>query len=665
MRCSLLTLSTYLDGELAPERAGELEAHLVACARCTDGLGYLREEQEHIRGLAGVTASVGAATELLATVGITFAPEERQAPGPQFLLELAQSRDAAAAAEHADESENGAVVELSGSAAAPAANGTAAADADHGKGAARATDFDDYEEADAGILEASPPAPPSWSSRYTPAMHARISALRPAEPERVIPPPESTHAETEVPETADAETEEHETPVAETPVRETPEVDAPASEAWLFDTPVEEAEATAIPVVEEQAAEATAPETESLPRALIARDEPVPETPPESVRPAPPPELTEAPAAATAAPLQAPRSSSWLDRARDAVALRWALMRGAPPTADDIDDENIQIVSGAGAPSHPRRQQHRPVTEARMPSPAEADAQRPADMPMEMMAPAEAFEKPRAPKEPEASAPTPAAPAANAAPAAAPEKPAPRADAGAGRHVRALHGDRRGWWRPRVPSKRPTTLPGPMTDRRLWVFGGSVAILALIGVLVGKTTSVPSQNAAGTAPHPSAITQPTAPALASAAPSVAPSAVATPPPTPKPTPTPAAAAPSPTKLTGAQNLGAGATGVSVQDLRYGSHPNDFRIVFDLSGSGSPATTVGFGNTTTLYVVFTGVSGSSSVTQPSSGQEVTAVKLLQPSPIAGTTVYEITLANPATLSTIYLQSPLRLVIDLGS
>ena len=80
---------------------------------------------------------------------------------------------------------------------------------------------------------------------------------------------------------------------------------------------------------------------------------------------------------------------------------------------------------------------------------------------------------------------------------------------------------------------------------------------------------------------------------------------------------------------------------------------------------SPATTVGFGNATTLYVVFTGVSGSSSVTQPSSGQEVTAVNLLQPSPIAGTTVYEITLANPATLSTIYLQSPLRLVIDLGS
>ncbi|HEX6537703.1 MAG TPA: zf-HC2 domain-containing protein [Candidatus Dormibacteraeota bacterium] len=685
MRCSLLTLSTYLDGELAPERAGALEAHLVACPRCTDGLGYLREEQEHIRGLAGVTASAGAANELLTTVGITFAPESEaadEAPGPQFLLELAESRDAAAAAQHDDESENGAIVELSGSAAAAAANGTLAAGdaakeaATHAGDVERSGDDEIIEEADAGILGPSPPAPPSWSSRYTPAMHARISSLKPAEPERVIPLPEATNPETSELDTADT--------AAGDPETEAPEAEAEAADPELPETVPEIAAAeTTIP-------EETVPETTALPPALIAPDEPVPETPRESVRPAPPPERTEAPPAASAAPLQAPRPASWLDRARDAVALRWALMRGASPTADDLDDENIQIVSGSGAPSRPRRQPYRPITEAKMPSSAEGGAQRPAamqavsplspfdslDMPMEMMAPVEAFDRPvapsgerdapnrpaekeRAPTEPVASTPTIEEPAAGTAVAAAAAAAAPRAEATAGRHVRALHGEKRSWKRPRIPGPRPTALPGPMSDRRLWVFGGSVAILALIGVLVGKSTTAPSHNAAGIVPNPTAIAQPTAPALASAAPTVA----ATPQPTPKPTPVPTPAAPNANKLTGAQNLGSGVTGVSVQDLRYGAHPHDFRIVFDLSGSGSPTTTVGFGSPTTLYVVFTGVTGSASVTQPSSGQEVTAVNLLQPSPISGKTVYEITLASPANLSTIYLQSPLRLVIDL--
>ena len=54
MRCSLLVLSTYLDGELEGHKRGELEAHLVGCQRCRSGLGYLSEEVERIAALATV-----------------------------------------------------------------------------------------------------------------------------------------------------------------------------------------------------------------------------------------------------------------------------------------------------------------------------------------------------------------------------------------------------------------------------------------------------------------------------------------------------------------------------------------------------------------------------------------------------------------------------------
>ena len=102
----------------------------------------------------------------------------------------------------------------------------------------------------------------------------------------------------------------------------------------------------------------------------------------------------------------------------------------------------------------------------------------------------------------------------------------------------------------------------------------------------------------------------------------------------------------------------------MQDLRYGAHPGDFRIVFDLSGSGSPTTTVGFGNPTTLYVEFSGVTGGTAPAQPPAGNTATAVTLLPPSTMPGKTVYKITLSAAATLQTSYLQGPVRLVIDLG-
>src|SRR5579864_848262 len=79
MRCSLLTLSSYVDHELPPEQSGELEAHLIACVRCSTALGYLREEAERIHSLAAAHASPGAADRLLIEVGLA-APVRAEDP---------------------------------------------------------------------------------------------------------------------------------------------------------------------------------------------------------------------------------------------------------------------------------------------------------------------------------------------------------------------------------------------------------------------------------------------------------------------------------------------------------------------------------------------------------------------------------------------------------
>ncbi|HEY6538963.1 MAG TPA: zf-HC2 domain-containing protein, partial [Candidatus Dormibacteraeota bacterium] len=65
MKCSLLTLSCALDGELSRERQLELDAHLITCDRCKTGMRYLRDETERISLLAPVRLPGATATALL------------------------------------------------------------------------------------------------------------------------------------------------------------------------------------------------------------------------------------------------------------------------------------------------------------------------------------------------------------------------------------------------------------------------------------------------------------------------------------------------------------------------------------------------------------------------------------------------------------------------
>ncbi len=74
MKCSLLTLSTFIDDELAPQRRAEVDAHLIGCSRCSAGAATLREEKARVGQLARVSIDPGSAQLMLEQVGIAIDP---------------------------------------------------------------------------------------------------------------------------------------------------------------------------------------------------------------------------------------------------------------------------------------------------------------------------------------------------------------------------------------------------------------------------------------------------------------------------------------------------------------------------------------------------------------------------------------------------------------
>ena len=548
MRCSLLTLSSYIDGELAPERAGELEAHVIACQRCSAGLGYLREEAERIHGLAPVRALPDAAERLLVEVGLVARP---------------------------------------------------------------------------GVAEPPPEAPlPLY-----------------------VPPPASGH---------ELEFEPLLEPTLELPARVQRPANGTGGRVSIPTAPAlgEEIAAQVAPVVDEPVAEAETPAE-------------VPATPP--------------PDHATSMPIAA--SPAFMERIRDAIAVRLALRRGAV-VADDVDD-GVQIVSGTGAPGWGGRRAQELQRERRERSAAAAVPAAALDFGGGARDPEPASPEPQPPESAHTQVPAPREEPPPERPHVRPQLPewyvpppapepiaAPAPDERPGRHLRALQSGRAGAARTLAGIRawgagrgRPAGTARAINDRRLWVFGAAVAVLLIIGLIVGKsvTQTTPIAIAPGAVPNPTAIALTPSAQPATAAPTAA--ATAQPTATPRPTPQPAA---NPLQLSGAQTLGDRGTGWHVEDLRYGAHPNDFRIVYDLTGGagGNPRATVGYGNATTLYVELSGVTGGTAPQQPPAGNVVTSVKLLQPSPVSGKTVYEITLTHQAGLSTIFLAGPTRLVIDLS-
>ena len=619
MRCSLLVLSSYLDGELPPERASELEAHLIACSRCSTALGYLREESQRVAGLMRVHVDEHATREMFALIGLTSDdPDDVPPPRNTWHREAPEQTDA------------------------PPWMGSSTS----------------------RTLPWAPRPAPSQPEYDPPVMEWREDRM---EDEDLVPEDDAVAEPMPI------------EPVAEHPAILEQETlfDAPQSEvaAQLEEPPSMSWGEPPLHTADDEVELAGSTYAESAPGDVYI-DTTEPEVDTFAPIPEPPPMPVHAPAGG---------ASGLLNRMRDAVAVRLALMRG---TKSDMDD-SVQIVSGAGAPSW----EGRPVNRGYM---QRMERRRGGGFPMSPAASSDAMGmgvdeplEPQSNQPPEApaSAPHPPAPLFESTVATAVAPPRIEADAGAisdvispeapearspfapeqetgfdddvppvlpsrpGRHMRSVaRGQTNGSSRfsgfgqlSAAVAHRTGAQHGPGVgvsgvDRRLWIFGGAVVVLMLVGILAGKATSpLPS---AGVATHPAAVPS-LAPshASASAAPTVAPTAAPTPPPTPLA---------GPQSLANQVTLGTGAGGFTVSSIAYGRHAGgQLWIVLDVSpasGTRFPNVAIGFGDPQTLYVEFTGAIAGGPPTQPGPGAVVTAVRVLQPSPIPGRTIYAFALTK---------------------
>jgi len=550
MRCSLLILSTSLDGELTQSRAAELEAHLVGCTRCHAGLGYLHEESERISGLARVYIPDYSVHALMAQVGII--DEDTRLPGTM------------------------------------------------------------------------PPTPPRVHPSATEpwfghdAGKALPWAPPPRRPEAPIPEPRA-------------------------PIETSPSEPVDDTHVEIAGTAVEPAQR----VIEDQPIpapdEAQTPEDEDSFDIDISQPPPIPQQLPQEAGP------------------------RFIKRIRDAIAVRWALTRGVQTD----DDDSVEIVSGSGAgewtESARQRVQRERAAQRAMSATSHIDEATVAAVSWAPPAPAPSAQ-PETPRPEMPTQPRPLLDWEDQPPAPAPApvpRPSPPRTETPGRHTRIVSTGSnfsvRSWLKPRVRAPSRPHLPlgqaaatSPLADPRIWVFAGGAFLLLVIGVLTGKhTTAIPSL-----AQNPVASAHPSARAVPSSAPVLPPPPVATPVPTA-----------SPLQLTGTQTLGSGARGFAVTGMRYAQHAGgDFRMVFDMApvsgatGTGLPNMVAGFGNPTTLYVIFVGVTPGADTGHLPPSVNVTNVQVLQPSPIAGHVVYEFSLSHPAKLSSSYYAGP-RLVLDL--
>lgn len=704
MKCSLLVLSSYLDGELEARRQGELEAHLVGCQRCRSGLGYLREEVERISTLGRVGVAEHSVHSLLSQLGLIEEDEAlpardqvaTAAAPPSWLEEpqpawhdnprMPSSRDAL------DENS----VDMTGT-------------PQHG------TPFWQPPEVAPTVPHAAvPPAPPP------------ATAAPPPDEVRQWPPPAS---------------------------------DLQPDDAGAPPAPVS---AGAFPPGGPEPPEASDPPDDVTASggdpAMTASPPWTPrEAPPEPLYPLTDEDVLDEPMAVERfGPPQQARPSLF-ERLRDRIAVRRALSR----SAGDFDD-SVQIVSGSGAPLRTgrgraeverRRQEGLHMQTAGMPGDDDLDAAEPGDevdlgplpatapfvnpgaaahMPRPgqlaipgtedhparqvMGTPLPRHDAPAPPPSHHAMPPLPPArhsleAAIGAPPPMSPPPPVPRPPAMAPSApvpdplAEALQEYERGRggrdageprpWRPReipedvvVPAAeaaappveprperaapgaadRSRRSPAQMRESRrlLALFGAAALVMLIVGIVSGRTsTPLPSSTSTSSSSQPAPAQHPASKPAAKAPAAPAPSAAA-----PRASSAPAAAGPagSGPQLTGVKTLGDSGTGYQVKDFRYGEHPNDFRIVLDMdaagSASGTPKVTVGFVDPTTVDVVIAGTVPAGSTGSLPAGSPVSGITLVQPSPFANAITYQIKLSHAMTFSAGYITGPLRLVLDLA-
>lgn len=667
MKCSLLTLSTFIDGALPPDRGAEVDAHLVGCPRCTAGAASLREEKGRIAQLARVRVQPESAQNLLEQVGITGAVPE------QLHRERPSIRNAPDGRPW-----------LSGSAGAALP-----------------------------WAPQRPTAAPPRRDRTQFTEEQIVPTVRPdVQPDlpfdAASPPPVSTTSvETKV-------------------VPEKPGPDMPAPPPWR-----EPGDQRVVPLEPWEAAVPGYSDTSSATHAWAPPIDPargdrgtVPQqcAPEFDVSAFEEPPAVPPPMSGPPHRLQAPGGPRALfDRARDAVAVRLALSRR---------DEGAEVAVGVVHQAAPPRRLPPPIAGfedpemavTQLPTPARGAAEaapRPAALPAHTAAvpsgirPGAVADVDDRPMEltgfTGAPTPTPSrassvralrqraetddpdnstddgswnafgaaafrgetAPAAEAAPARAPGSPLGRhsravqrrsdgigvrlsalmtsalsAVRGSGAHAAAsrpsgdgvVHGG----------GSAAARRDGFTFDRRIALAIGGVVAIFLVALLIGHLGS--------RTPAVSRVTASTAPSAAphSAAGSSARAATAAPAPAGRPTTT--------APLPATQTFGKGGSGFQVLRMRYGTFSGSQRIVVDLAGAtGEPLTTIGFSGTTAMLVTFNGTIPAGSLAAPPAGGVVTSITRVPSS--AGTTTYLLTLSRAARPVAFYLAGPLRFVLDL--
>jgi Putative zinc-finger len=643
VKCSLLTLSTFIDEELPPPRRAEVDAHLVGCPRCTAGVATLREEKARVGQLARVRVDPGSAQSMLEQVGIAVdavALPATSTPPPPSADELPwQSGRSSPSLPWTPRRP---VV-------TPATSEMSAPD----------TDPDVQPEL------------PLEGVRSSPAFWDRAA---------------SADVEDPVALTTDAALGAEPGPAGSSTVQassndaDQPWLGAPApSHSWETDLP---------PPLDESASDDA---TWSLDETPIRPSEPPPAPPMPPAVPVPTPVPTRLAAAAGPAAL--------FSRIRDAVTVRMALSRGG-----DAVEDSMQIVSGAplqrgtqlteAAAPAPPEVVVQPVSEpaaASATAPAEQEVEleglaRPTKLPVSASVAGARERTARADRPALADRTTPGrwgdhvddgdrepppdadrwnAFAASSYPIEAETIGTPPATPARplGRHSRAVARERvalstrilraaaamtaalrmQGRSAVTVVRQRLSGISRGGPDSRLLAIVAVIGLVFVIALLIGHST------------------KPAAPAAARSAPA----AVATHPKASAPAQSSGAAATTAPSVIPAQTFGSGATGFQVIRLRYGVQPSAaLRVVFDLGGGtagGSPRVVVSFTNPTTMLVTLYGTLPAGSTGVPPPGKAIASVTLVSSG--SQTTVYRFALTHAVTPRAFYLQSPTRFVLDL--
>ncbi len=182
--------------------------------------------------------------------------------------------------------------------------------------------------------------------------------------------------------------------------------------------------------------------------------------------------------------------------------------------------------------------------------------------------------------------------------------------------------------------------------RLLQIVGGMVVLAVLSATLV-----LVHRN------HPTGVHHQAVAAVHHAA------SVSTSPAAPHPTATSAPHAAQQIALTNVETIGSSTAPVEIQDLRYGQHAGYYRVVFDLTGSTESQVTLGTDASTGDVIVV--IKDARPVGQPAPLSEtttITSVHMIPPSTGVNETVYEFSVAKPVTLRPAYLLGPTRLIVD---